>query len=43
MKITVTVIQPVKDSIYSRLKQRLGREPSASEIRAKISRIIRSV
>lgn len=41
MHITITVIQPAKDSIYSRLKQKLGREPTASEIRAEISLIIR--
>jgi DNA-directed RNA polymerase specialized sigma subunit len=40
MKITITV-HPVKDSIYSRLKSRLGREPSSSEIAAEVKRILR--
>lgn len=40
VKVTIDVIKPVKDSIYSKLKERLGREPTNQELRDEVRRIL---
>jgi len=40
MKVTIDIINPPANSIYSVLKAKLGREPSNDELRAEIKRIL---
>jgi len=40
MKVTIRVINPPSDSIYSVLKAKLQREPSNEELRVEVKRIL---
>jgi hypothetical protein len=40
MKVTIDIINPPADSIYSVLKAKLQREPSSEELRAEVKRIL---
>lgn len=42
MKITIEVINPKPDSIYSQLEKTLGRKPTNEEIKTEITRILKS-
>lgn len=41
MKVTISIIKPVKNSIYCCLKGKLGREPSNAELREEVNRILK--
>lgn len=40
MRVTITWTNPNPDTIYNRLAARLGRVPTAAEVRADVSRIL---
>lgn len=40
MKITIEVVNPRPDSIYSKLEKKLGRKPTTQEIQDEVRRIL---
>ena len=42
MKITIDILNPKPDSIYSTLEKKLGRKPTSQEIKTEIQRILKS-
>lgn len=39
-KVTIDVLNPASDSVYSKLKARLEREPTNNELRQEVNRIL---